>query len=148
MKDYHINIFHSDEGRPLAASPAPCERGDYRSYWISLILLGGAIWFLLFLYHQLDPILMEFWGARSGPYLDEYRTGGAKIWRLLYRCSSSWTCLWLPILWAFSIFLIQSGLNKRHARAFNEAHTVLVILLSSVAVFGLFHLFLAPPGLP
>ena len=75
MKDYHINIFPSDEGRLWAAAPSPRERGDYRSYWISLIIVGGAICFLLFLYHQMDPILMGLWGARSGPYLDEYRTG-------------------------------------------------------------------------
>ena len=123
------------------------ERGDYPSYWISLILFSAAICFLLLLYHEFDPMLMGLWGTRSGGYLDEYRTWGAKIWRLFYRCTSSPTCLWLPILWVFSMFLVQSGLGKNKAKIFNKAHTVLIVVVSLLAVFSFFHLFMLPLGI-
>jgi hypothetical protein len=133
--------------RQERADNDPRERGDHPSYWISVIVIGAVICFFLFLYHKLDPVLVDLWGTRSGGDLDEYRAWGAKIWRLLYRCTSSWTCLWLPILWVFSAFLIQSGLRKDRARVFNKAHTVLIVVVSLIAAVSFIHLFLLPLGM-
>jgi len=133
--------------RRAPANKNPRERGDYPSYWRSLVFFGVAICFFLFLYHELDPMLTGLWGARSGEFLEEYRTWGAKLWRLLYRCTSSWTCLWLPILWALSTFLIQFGLKKNDAKLFNEVHVVLILVVSAMAFVSFFGLFLLPLGM-
>lgn len=69
------------------------DRGDQRSFFLSAVVLSVSVALLLLLYRSLDPVFMEIWGDRSGWYLDTYRTWGAKVWRLLYRSTSSWFSL-------------------------------------------------------
>lgn len=119
-------------------------RGDYRGYVLSAIIFAVSISLLLCLYHVLDPFFIQIWGARSGWYLDTYRTWGAKIWRMFNRCSSTWYFLWLPILWLLSTGLMQSALQKRNAKVFNKVHITFILILSGLALINLFGLILGP----
>jgi len=121
-------------------------RGDYRGYVLSAIIFAVSISLLFSLYHVFDPIFIELWGDRSGCYLDTYRTWGAKIWRMFYRCSSTWFFLWLPILWLLSTGLMQSALKKLNAKVFNKAHITFILILSGLAFICFFGLILMPLG--
>lgn len=124
------------------------DRGDSRSYALSLILLCVGTAALVHLFLALDPVLMQIWGARSGWYLEAYRTWGAKIWRLMYRSTSAPVCVLLPLLWMGSAFLIQSGLPRDKAKVFNKLHGGFIIAASSFALLSLFGLLLAPLAFP
>jgi len=116
------------------------DRGDLRGFLWSLVFVAVVIWFLLTLYWGLNQILIELWGSRSGLYLDTYRPWGAKVWRLFYRSSSSWLFLWLPALWLFSTFLIQSVLRTNSAKAFNKIHILFIVAFAALAFFSVFSL--------
>ncbi len=124
--------------------PLHTDRGDYRGYFLSASLLSTSVLLFLLLYRKLDPVFMEIWGARSGWYMDTYRTCGAKVWRMLYRSTSSWVFLWLPILWLLSTYLIQSALKTSSARVFNKVHIVLIFVLLGIAFLSFFGLMLMP----
>ena len=120
------------------------DRGDWRSYFLSAVVLSASVALLLLLYRSLGPVFMEIWGDRSVWYLETYRTWGAKVWRLLYRSTSAWLFLWLPVLWLLATFLFQSALNKSRASVFNRIHIVLILILSGIAFFSFFGLMLMP----
>jgi len=120
------------------------DRGDLRGYFLSAVVLSASVTLLLLLYRSLDPVFMQIWGDRSGWYLDTYRTWGAKVWRLLYRSTSSWLFLWIPVLWLLATFLFQSALKESKACVFNKIHIVLILILSGLAFFSFFGLILMP----
>ena len=120
------------------------DRGDYRSYFLSVIILCSCIVVFLLFYFAMDPLFTEIWDARSGWYIDRYRTWGAKVWRFLHRSTSSWLFLWIPLLWMLSTFLIQFGLTKDKARVFNKVHLVGVLVLFALAFLSFFGLILLP----
>lgn len=120
------------------------DRGDFRSYTVSLILLGVCTLALVLWFLKLDPMLMPIWGARSGWYLDTYRTCAGKIWRLMYRATSSPVSAWLPLLWMLSAFLIQSGLTRDKARLFNKVHGAFILAISVFAFLSTFDLMMLP----
>ena len=120
------------------------EKGDSRGYTLSLLILILSISILLLAYDKLNPIFMEIWGAQNGWYLDEYRTWGAKIWRMLFRANYSWIFLLLPCMWGFSTFLLQSVLKRNHAKIFNKCHSGLIVVLSAFALSSFGTLMLRP----
>lgn len=120
------------------------DRGDLRSYFMSVAVLTVSISLLLLLYRSLDPVFLNIWGERSAWYIDTYRTWGAKVWRLLYRCTSSWLFLWLPVLWLLATFLFQFALIRSKARVFNRAHIAFILILAGIASFSFFGLILMP----
>ena len=122
------------------------KRGDHGGYLLSVIVVSASLLLLLLLYRSFDPMLIEWWGARSGSFLDTRRPLGAKVWRMLCRGSSSWVCLWLPILWLLSMYLVQSGLTKRNAKVFNKIHIFFIVTLSGLAFLSFTNLLLRPLG--
>lgn len=120
------------------------EKGDFRGYLKSIVVIALSLSLLLLLYYKLNPIFMDIWGARSGWYLDEYRTWGAKVWRMFYRATYSWMFLLLPVLWMFSAFLTQSVLKKDKARIFNNCHIALIIIISAMVIFAYYGLIMLP----
>jgi succinate dehydrogenase/fumarate reductase cytochrome b subunit len=108
------------------------QRGAFKSYLVSLVVYCLSVILLIRIYIGMDPILMDMWGSRYASYIVEYRNLAGKIWRMLYRCTSSWLFILLPIMWALATYLIQSGLKKEVANKFNIIHTILNIVIFSI----------------
>jgi len=125
----------------------PSERGDWRSYLAAVGLLWACVLGLVLLYQALDPVLMEAWGARSGPHIDQHWLWGARLWRLMHRSTSApATVLWIPLLWTLAGFLVQCRVARPWARALNRAHLVVVLVLGLLALLSFFGLMLMPMG--
>ncbi len=101
----------------------------FKSYLVSLVVFCLSVIFMIKIYIGIDPVLMEMWGSRYATYITEYRTLAGMVWRMLYRCTSSWLFILLPIMWALATYLMQSGLKKEIAKKFNIVHIILNIVI-------------------
>jgi hypothetical protein len=124
---------------------AKIERGDTKSFMISMLLFSGLVTGSLLLFFFLDPFFCEIWEERSGWYLDEYRTGGAKIWRMLYRTTSHWQLtVWLPILWGVSAYCVQRGFEQEKSKIINRTHSLVLLIVAGLAFFAFTGLIFMP----
>lgn len=119
-------------------------RGEFRSYLVSLVVFGLSVFLLIRIYIGIDPLLMGIWDSRYASYIIEYRALAGMVWRMLHRCTSSWLFILLPVMWALSAYLIQSGLKKEKAKKFNIIHTVLIVISFLIILFQLFRCMLGP----
>jgi heme/copper-type cytochrome/quinol oxidase subunit 2 len=120
------------------------KRGDFGSYLVLLVIFSLSIILLLGMYFALDPVWMKQWGSRYHWYLLEYRPLAAKLWRMLYRLTSSLVFIVLPIMWMLAIYLVQSGMKRENAKRFNLVHIALNLILFLMVGISLFSLTYAP----
>ena len=120
------------------------ERGEADSYYMSALIYILSCLFFLFSFHMLDANLLETWGARDTPYLEEHRFLAAKIWRCLFHMSSSIIFWWLPAMWLFATFLFQFGLKPDVARTINKVYCKVLFTVVLVTVIIFYTLLIGP----
>ncbi len=113
------------------------------------VAFAYLLWPLLFfaafkILEQIDPLLLKLWGARSGVFLEEYRSISALTWRTAHRLMQG--DLWIVyLLMAYVPILLGAQLFQHKLRYYKIINIAFLgIMVFCVCCF--FTLLMLPIG--
>jgi len=119
-------------------------RGDILSFCVLGVFITLSV--LAIYFFASNPMLIQLWGSPEHPYLQQFRSGTALIWRTCQMLSGSVCPIAVSVTILVFIWVVQSKMERRSARMLLLTLTSAALFLNAVLVLTFFRLLSLPLG--